>query len=236
MRVGIWPIMRNFIRSDKERISSITALQEFGPFANDNLTFGEICSRGRNPPYEMLKALASIGAIAKSELMRAGDLDEAAANRHRDKFVLRVFNELPEGSDTRTVLTNLFINYGLDPSDIRDERKLGELLELSRFRMQVRAVAEKTKYSLSDLLVVPQECLPSQLVQEAIRRHGQKRPKRPASDLNDRYLVSFAPYVDRIYVDRRTMEDVRRSRQKSDVYEALFVNVDQKRRYTDLIE
>lgn len=58
-----------------------------------------------------------------------------------------------------------------------------------------------------------------------MRRHAQDQPERKGSELNDTHLLCLAPYADRTFVDKRTLESARRARNKSPMFEGLTTGV-----------
>ena len=68
-------------------------------------------------------------------------------------------------------------------------------------------VASETGRSFDALKKVPMEMLPSRIIGEALKAHGQVRALRPGSDLNDGYLGVLAAYCAILYVEKRTAED-----------------------------
>jgi hypothetical protein len=67
--------------------------------------------------------------------------------------------------------------------------------------------------------------LPSWQLEEAFKRYGQDRPRRSGSDLVDGYLSSLAPYVQELYVDKRTAEDFRRMRANMPIFGSLIAHI-----------
>lgn len=67
--------------------------------------------------------------------------------------------------------------------------------------------------------------LPVTVIEECMRAHAQDQPERKGSDLNDTHLLCLAPYADVTYVDKRTLENVRRARGKVAALDQLFGEV-----------
>ena len=73
--------------------------------------------------------------------------------------------------------------------------------------------------------VATQGRLPVTVVEECMRAHAQDQPQRKGSDLNDTHLLCLAPYADVTYVDKRTLESVRRARGKVAAFDQLIGEV-----------
>ena len=63
------------------------------------------------------------------------------------------------------------------------------------------------------------------VIEESMRRHAQDQPERKGSELNDTHLLCLAPYVDRTFVDKRSLESARRARDKSPMFDRLTTGV-----------
>jgi hypothetical protein len=117
----------------------------------------------------------------------------------------------PPQATVREFLVTMLVNQGVDEHEIRDECLLADLSRLGLVRSQLRTVASETGRSFEELKQVPMDVLPSRVIDEALRTHGQPRARRPASDINDAHLAVLAAYCDVLYVDKRTAEDFRRA-------------------------
>ncbi len=100
---------------------------------------------------------------------------------------------------------------GLDAEEIHDDCVLADLSDLAVFRERLRFVAQITSTDFGLLKRLPLTCFPHRAIEQALRLHGQKRARRPGSDVNDGYLAVLAAYGDRTYVDKRTAEDFRQA-------------------------
>ena len=114
------------------------------------------------------------------------------------------------------------MKQGVDEHEIRDDRTIAELSAHGTFRSQLMVVAEKTRLLFQRLKRVEMQSLPSWRIADALRRHGQERTKKPGSDVHDQHLAALAAYTYILFVDKRTMDDLRRVRQKQPELAALF--------------
>jgi hypothetical protein len=134
----------------------------------------------------------------------------------------------------RDLLVTALTAQGVDEYEIRDECLLADLNQLAVFRSKLRLIAGKTGQPFATLKRIRMETLPSCLIDEGFKAHGQDRRERKGSDLNDRYLASLAAYVDELYVDKRTAEDFRRTLSKTPLLKEIVGGIKRTSRYQDL--
>lgn len=210
----VWDAVRPMLRSRQDKNDMIAALGPLRTF-DDNRTIGELAKSAVNSPDQMRAQLSQIHAKAFQEATQSTGGDVARARVMADDFVTRVVAMMPPaGTMVRDLLVTTLVGQGLDEEEIRDECVLADLSRLAVFRSQLRVVASETGRSFEALKKVPMEVLPSWIIGEALRTHGQARPLRPGSDLNDGYLGVLAAYCAILYVDKRTAEDFTRAQRK----------------------
>lgn len=210
----VWGGMRPMLRSRKSKTDMIAALSPLRTF-NENRTIGELAKSAINTPNQMRAQLNRIYAQALQQATQSTGGDAARARSMADDFVARVVAMMPPPDTTaRELLVSTLVGQGLDEEEIRDEYVLADLSRLALFRSQLRVVASETGRSFEALKKVPMDVLPSRIIGEALRTHGQSRPLRPGSDLNDGYLGVLAAYCAVLYVDKRTAEDFTRAQRK----------------------
>ncbi|PJR88884.1 hypothetical protein CN878_16390 [Ochrobactrum sp. 695/2009] len=210
----VWEVMRPILRSRKDKTDMIAALGPLQTF-DENRTIGELSKMGTTSPSQRNARLKRIHAQAFEQATRSTAGDAARARAMADDFMARVVADMPSaGLTVRELLVSALVNQGVDEDEIRDECVLADLSRLGVFRSQLRVVASETGRSFDELKKVSMEMLPSRVISEALKAHGQTRTLRPGSDLNDGYLGVLAAYCSILYVDKRTAEDFRRAKQK----------------------
>lgn len=210
----VWEAVRPMLRSHKSKTDMIAALGPLQTF-DENRTIGELAKLAANPPDQMRAQLSRIHAQALLEAKQSTGGDAARARTMADDFIARVVPNMPSpGTTVREFLVSTLVGQGLDEEEVRDECVLADLSRLALFRSQLRVVASETGRSFKALKKVPMDVLPSRVIGEALRTHGQSRPLRPGSDLNDGYLGVLAAYCAVLYVDKRTAEDFTRAQRK----------------------
>ena len=210
----VWEALRAALLSRRSSADLTSALGKLQTF-DENQTIGEFAKAEVNSPQAMNAKLQTIYAHALGTALEATGGDDRRARSMADEFIRRVVQGLPApGTTVRDLLVSRLVAQGLDEHEIQDSRLLAELTRLGVFRSQLRVVAAETGRSFTELKRVPMEVLPSWVIAEALRTHGQHRAKRPGSDLNDVHLGVLAAYCSVLYVDRRTAEDFRRAQAK----------------------
>ena len=87
-----------------------------------------------------------------------------------------------------------------------------EFTELQKFRQRLRVISEKLHLPWDDIKnKVTTNRLPSYIVQTEVAQNTPDVPVRKGSELPDLWLASFTPYVDLMYVDKRSAEAFRRT-------------------------
>lgn len=148
--------------------------------------------------------------------------------------IARDRHTIAAGSDLSPAIQFL-VDAGLDPDDIDPTSTFAETMDLMVFHKRLRIVAEANGLPLQELKrTVKQNRLPVTVIQESMRRHAHDQPERKGSELNDVHLLCLAPYADITYVDKRTLESVRRARGKDVIFDKLIGHVDKAGCYDDI--
>jgi len=231
----VWGAMRPLLRARQPQIDMVAALSPLRTF-DESRTIGELARKSVKSPDEMRAQLRVIYDKALQEATNSTGGDAHRAKAMADQFMTRVIAHLPTpGTTVRDLLVSTLVSQGLDAEEIRDECVLADLSELGLFRSQLRVVASETGRSFDDLKGVSMAVLPSRVIGDALRKHGQHRKKRPGSDLSDAYLGVLAAYCDVLYVDKRTAEDFRRAIGKEPKLSGLIGDVAKAVDFADLL-
>ncbi|KPF84213.1 hypothetical protein IP70_16695 [alpha proteobacterium AAP38] len=209
-----WREASPLFRARKWHSDLVAALAPLNVF-DENRTIGELSRLGFSSPEAKKDMLARIRLNVLRQATIGIGGDAARAEALADQFMERVADGLAKSTPTaREFLVMKLVEQGVDEEEIRDDCVLADLSRLGVFRSQLREVAPYTGRSFEELKRVPMEMLPTRVVNHTLLAHGQPRERRPGSDLNDRYLGTFAAYCDVLYVDKRTAEDFRRAIRK----------------------
>jgi len=232
----VWESARAFFLQRRAHLGMVAALSGFRVL-DERQTFGELANQPPRSREDRTRVLAAIHANALREV-KASDRNrsEDEARAMADAFVARAVAMLPpEDMSSRDLMTRTYLGQGIDPDEIRDDCRISDLSALGTFRSQLAIVAEKTGLTFDRLKRLRMELFPSWLISDAVRQHGQKRKERPGSDVHDHHLLVNAAYVDRVYVDKRTLEDFRQVRSKAPAVAALMGEVTRASHYGKLV-
>lgn len=231
----VWEAVRPMLRARKSRSDMVAALGPLRTF-DESRTIGELSKGTINSPQEMRTQLGKIYAKALQEATQSTGGDEVRARAMADEFVERVVAMLPPpGTTVRDLLVSSLVDQGVEEAEVRDECVLADLSRLGVFRSQLRTIASETGHSFDALKGVTMDVLPSWVIAEALRKHGQGRTLRPGSDLHDRHLAVLAAYCDMLYVDKRTAEDFRRAEEKQPQLAGLIGEIAKARDFDDIV-
>lgn len=219
----VWDLARHAMRERRAHVGMAAALSGMRSM-DDTQTFGELCEQSIRTPAEREKMLSAMhrAAFVRSKVADARRSD-AEAFEFANEFVARVVAQMPpQNVSVRQLLIDSYVKQGVDEHEVSDDRTIAELSALGTFRSQLMVVAEKTGLPFQRLKRVEMQSLPSWRIAAALRRRGQERASKPGSDVHDQHLAALAAYTDTPFVDKRTLEDFRRVRQKEPGLAALF--------------
>lgn len=132
-------------------------------------------------------------------------------------------------------VVHLLSKLEIAPTEIGPETTFADVFELVGFRRKMQGINELLGLNWSALKSrVSQHHIPSEVIQVSLRNHCPPIPERKGSELNDRYLACLAAYADCTYVDKRTLENFRRARQKCPELSALVRNVEKASGYSEI--
>jgi len=118
------------------------------------------------------------------------------------------------------------VNAGLSLNDINPLATFAETMDLLAFHNRLRVVSEASGLSFQELKrTVTRNRLPVNVIGECMRAYAHDQPERKGSELNDGNLLCLAPYADVTYVDKRTLESVRRAKRKNNLFAELVGQV-----------
>lgn len=222
----IWDVARPMMRERRPHVGMVSALSGMRTL-DERQTVGELCKREVRSPADRQQMMAATHRDAflwaKAADTRRSDAEALAM---ANEFVRRVSEEMPAGDmPIRQLIVETYGRQWIDEHEIRDECTIAELSELGTFRSHLRIVADKAGLPLEALKQVSMRSLPSWRINDALKRHGQERSTRPASDVHDQHLAVLAAYTDVLFVDKRTLEDFRRVKSKEPELTALFGKV-----------
>ena len=218
-----WDILKEQIRERQEKIRDIVAISrsDYNDMSKTKLSVlekGKLRSpEDRDRQFELSRRLAQ-------DIQHRGDerIKDAAASA--DRFFNDVKSKalaiVPDGS---TPVHLIMRAHGIEPSEMRPDATPEDVGELAAFRRRLQIVSQIVAVPFEELKVrVREDQIPSCVIQGAINRHRQDTPERKGSDLTDNYLSCLSAYADITYVDKRTLENIRRAERKCPELTALL--------------
>ena len=183
----------------------------------DNTRISALLAKPFRKTEDATRALQYLRNQLAGEIATRGDKRIADPGAMADHFFAEIAREgqvIPTGGDLPPVIQLLLI-AGRELEDIDLAATFGQTTNLLIFRERLKMVASASGLPWQELKrVATQDRLPVTVVEECMRAHAQDQPERKGSDLNDTHLLCLAPYADVTYVDKRTLESVRRARSK----------------------
>lgn len=219
---GVWDVIRQELLLRKNQTKLIAATRRMSLF-DDRKTIGELVKGSIRTAEDQEIRFSIMGAEVLDHIKNRGDPVIADPHVMASDFMGAVKSlKVPEGIDVRSLLEFSLISQGVDLEEIHDEDVLADLKDLGIFRTRLKVIAENINVPFDKLKIVNMRILPSWQTQHLIERFGQDRKRRPGSDIADECLSALAPYVDELFVDKRTAEDFRRLKNRPEMIISLL--------------
>ncbi len=223
-----WRMLRTALMEQQENARRITAISRWRASNIDDTRIGEWIGQPTREHSEAARTLHHLRGSLEDEISKRGDRRIVNAAGMADAFMADVVHDglaVTAGKQPSPAI-QLLINAGLAPEDIDPNATFRETMNLLTFHKRLHTVAEACGLPWPELKskVKPNQ-LPVTVIEEGMRIYTHDQPERKGSELNDTHLLCLAPYADVTYVDRRTLESVRRVRSKVPVFEVLVGRV-----------
>jgi hypothetical protein len=177
---------------------------------------------------EAARVLGTLRGQLAREIRARGDKRIADADAMANEFMQAVVRNglAAVNSGVASPAVQLLLNAGLEPADIDPSLTFDETMDLLIFQKGLRVAADGLRVPWAEVKrSVTRAQLPVTVIEEAMRHHAQDQPERKGSGPSDTHLLCLAPYADVTFVDKRTMENVRRIRRKGSVVDQLMGEV-----------
>lgn len=220
-----WRILQAPLAERQEGARKVAAIARWRATNIDNVRISNLLARPFRKAEDANRALRHLRNQLASEIATRGDKRIADPGAMADHFFADITREgcaITPGGELPPVI-QLLMAAGLEPDDIDLSATVGQMSNLLVFRERLRMVANASGLPWRELKqFATQDRLPVTVIEECMRAHAQDQPERKGSDLNDTHLLCLAPYADVTYVDKRTLENVRRTRSKVAAFEQLI--------------
>ncbi|MEP3231921.1 MAG: hypothetical protein ABJO30_03745 [Hyphomicrobiales bacterium] len=161
-------------------------------------------------------------------LPQTKDVSECFFSKIRENVLSADFSENP----TQEILKLM----GLKLADLDPNLTLGEIGNMVVFNAKLKVICQNLGVNFASVKhLVDEEKLPSQIIQQSVVKFRQKPKRERGSDLVDVYLLALSPYVERTFVDKRTYENCRRAKAKSQKFADVIGAIEKVTHYEDLM-
>ena len=223
-----WRLLRDALANQQQGARRVAAIARWRATDIDDTCIGTWFNRPARDLNDAARVLGHLRNNLEREITTRGDRRIPDAAGMAAEFIQHVARDghAVIGNRDASPAVQLLINAGLEPEEIDPSATFGETMALLTFQKRLRMVAEGFNLPWSELKRrVTRQQLPVIVIEEAMRRHAQDQPERKGSELNDTHLLCLAPYADMTYVDKRTLENLRRVRSKCSVVDRLMGRV-----------
>lgn len=232
-----WRILQAPLAERQEGSRRVAAISRWRATNIDNTRISALLAKPFRKTEDATRALQYLRNQLAGEIAARGDKRIADPGAMADHFFAEIAREgqvIPTGGDLPPVIQLLLI-AGLELEDIDLAATFGQTTNLLIFRERLKMVASASGLPWQELKrVATQDRLPVTVIEECMRAHAQDQPERKGSDLNDTHLLCLAPYADVTYVDKRTLESVRRARSKVAAFGRLIGEVHRAGGHTEI--
>ena len=234
-----WRDLRPALAEHEQRARAITAIAPWRGAEIDDTLMSQWIGQPLRSSDESSSALLEMEARLTKEIEARGDRrisDPAAVAKAFFEDIARRGDDVVAQQPSSPAVQFLLCE-GLEEGDIDPNATLGQVFDLIQFRKRLSVAAEEMGLSWPEVKArVHRERLPTTLITGMIRRYGQDQPERKGSDLNDTSLLCLAPYADVTYVDKRTLENVRRAKAKNAQFGQLVGTVRKAGQYQTILD
>lgn len=212
-----WRLLREALAENQQNNRRVAAIARWRATDIDNKSIAELLGQSARTSDEAVRVLGYLRNNLENEIKTRGDKRIADATAMANGFISQVVRDgltaIKKSEDDP--LIQILKNEGLQPNEIDSSATFGEVMALLKFRSRLRIVMDGLNMPWATLSRrVTQTQLPVIVIEEAMQRHAQDQKERKGSELNDTHLLCLAPYADMTYVDKRTLESLRRARSK----------------------
>lgn len=208
----IWPMLAALARMRTAKSREIVAITSGNIPRPPNIRVSQLTAGSLRDPLEAQRLTAAMERNLADDIAHRADRRIRNPGGVAEAFFERVRGEARAlyAPSSNPILEDLR-RRGVRPEDLEGDPTIGELIDLMEFRSKLDVLSEACGL---DCAVISERGamrrLPAWMIENGLRRHGQRRPRNAGGDLTDRQLACLSPYADLTFVDKRTAEDVRR--------------------------
>lgn len=203
-----WAYLHPILRAMAIREQEIASILHTERAVNDDVEIAQLRNIQINDPTHFEQLLLDEIVRTTEDLTGRGDPRLTDPNHTAREFVSTVASNLAEAVNRGGTAFHAFVEqHDVPQKDITDTTTLRQFKQLARMRRLVRIAVKRLGLDLDQIWPKLRDAkIPSEIIQETIRKARKTAPRASGSDLGDDYLACLAPYVDAIIVDKRTHE------------------------------
>ncbi|MGL4233272.1 MAG: hypothetical protein ACRCWJ_18035 [Casimicrobium sp.] len=211
--------IHNELAGSYERRNEVASIVHANPLVKPSYKLKDISDASPSNYESMRDVTIAMRTHFKSEVQKGGLTDSETSQRVVDDFVAEVFSGITQVSrpitSKKELVREILRGQGLDESAINTIRTIEEAGELVEFQRKFALAASYVGLDWNSIRRnLDPSRVPSWRVQRALKRHRQGNTESKGSELTDRMLASYAPYMDFTFVDKRVLENLRRASRK----------------------
>jgi hypothetical protein len=209
-------ILSNWAQSRNDRSKESEAISGF-KFLDPATTVGQLKASRLSTSDEVAAKMVSHFQSLSKDISERGDrliIDPKGIAADHIHKVIKYRQTQP--NTVSDLIDKGFLDQGIDLDEIHDHRSVIDLLDLGQFRSSLRFAIEGTGLPFNDLKRnISRRQLPHFLIKSVLKPIQDTQSERSGSNSVDRELACLAPYVDVLYVDKRTSEFLRQARNQT---------------------
>ena len=203
-----WAYLHPFLRAMAIREQEIASIMHAKHSAHDDTEIARLKKIRPLGQTALTRPVpAKVEKLAK-DLTDHGDPRLVDPHRTAQDFLKMVSSHIVDASNVQGTAYDVFVaSLDVPKSDISDRTTLRQVTQMARRRNLARVAVNQLGMDFDQAWPNLRDAkIPSEIVQETIRKARKTAPRASGSDLGDDSLACLAPYVDAIIVDKRTHE------------------------------
>ncbi|MBB6487944.1 hypothetical protein [Rhizobium lusitanum] len=232
----LWLSLREIFLDRSRDARALVAVTRTNAIDISSKPFSELLNGRFRSEKEIKRQLEVIEGSLALDILRHGDKRIQEPRTVATKFIRQVAEEIQSlPNSVEALIWQSLAAQGVEPSDVRPDATVGEVLEYGLFFQQMKITTQDSGIPFRDLKrSVTMDRVPTWIISSELRRHGPPLKERKGSDLNDTHLACLAAYVDLALVDKRTLEGFRRAQRKAPNLNLICRDVSRASSYQDI--
>lgn len=233
-----WRLLQLGAQEQAKKSQVIASIAPTKVGLNGNLTVFDLLNGKLRSPTELIKKKNEMKASLSNEIAVRGDRRIKNAFGAAEYFYDGVFNmTLPHPTNNLNFVSKVLADIYISLDELNQKTTTEEIGYLGEFRKKLMCASEASKFNFKYRIKdIKQYQIPSWIVQDSLRVHGQDLLERKGSDITDRYLACLAPYAAITFVDKRTKQNFSQAAKKSCEFAKLIRRVEKASNYVKIGE